>query len=219
MSISSESVDIGDLRAPLTSGSTLQNGRYTIVGLLGTGGSALTYRAKEGRLGLEVCIKEYFPVGAIRAQDGIRPLAPEFEHRVQDGLAAFVDEAQTLARFSHPGVVRVLGQFDENGTTYLVQEVLVGMTLSEVLGISGKMKEEAVMKIAQQVGQALLMVHGAGLVHSDLKPANLFLTREGRYVLLDFGLTRGFLSRAGAMKGARGLTPGFAPPEQYSENQ
>lgn len=204
-------------RQPLAAGATLQGGRYTIVRLLGQGGSALTYEATESRWGLSVCLKEFFPIGAVRGANGLKPAVAEYAERMALGLQAFIDEADTLARFSHPGVVRVLGRFSENRTVYLVQEVLVGMTLSEVLAMSRQLKEPAVLKVAQQVGQALLMVHGAGLVHSDLKPGNLFLTREGRYVLLDFGLTRGFLSRSGAERGGRGFTPGFAPPEQYQE--
>lgn len=206
-------------REPLAPGTTLADGRYTIRKLLGQGGSALTYEAGEGAWDLSVCIKEFFPIGAVRSPNGLKPATADYAERMAQGLQAFIGEADTLARFAHPGVVRVLGRFSENRTVYLVQEVLVGMTLSDVLAMSGKMKEPAILKIAQQVGQALLMVHGAGLVHSDLKPGNLFLTKEGRYVLLDFGLTRGFLSRDAAERGGRGFTPGFAPPEQIQESQ
>jgi WD40 repeat protein len=206
-------------RAPLPPGALLQDGRYRIVKLLGTGGFALTYLAQQGRWNLSVCIKEFFPTGCERRRDGIYACDDHAERRVTEGLQAFSDEAAALARFNHPGIVRVLGNFSENHTAYLVEEVLEGMTLSDGLALAGKMKQPAVLKFAQQFGLALLMVHAAGLVHSDLKPENIFLTREGRYVLLDFGLTRGFLSAASASKGTRGLSPGYAPPEQYLQGQ
>lgn len=188
---------------------------YRISRLLGEGGFALTYKARQGRWNLNVCLKEFFPIGCQRTEAGVVPFSEDFRRRYDEGLQAFRDEAASLARFNHPGIVRVLGTFEENQTLYMVQEILEGLTLSDGFTMAGKMKEFRVLRVAQQVGQALLMVHAAGLVHSDLKPENIFLTQEGRYVLLDFGLTRGFLSAAGAQLGGRGLTEGFAPPELY----
>jgi len=201
-------------RQPLPAGTLLNKGMYCIEKLLGEGGFALTYLASQGRWNLSVCIKEFFPYACIRGENGLE-LDISTDDRIARGLQAFNDEGATLGRFKHPGIVRVLGSFSENNTAYLVQEVLDGMTLGDGQFFAGKMKQGTVLNVAQQLGQALLMVHAAGLVHSDLKPENIFLTREGRYVLLDFGLTRGFLSAAGAEKGARGLSEGFAPPEQY----
>jgi serine/threonine protein kinase len=202
-------------RQPLVRGQSLCNGMYQISRLLGEGGFALTYKARQGRWNFNVCIKEFFPLGCERDAAGVLPVNDAFQRRFEEGLQAFKDEAASLARFNHPGIVRVLGTFEENHTLYMVQEILEGLTLSDGLSMAGKMKEFRVLRVAQQVGQALLMVHAAGLVHADLKPENIFLTEEGRYVLLDFGLTRGFLSAAGAQLGGRGLTEGFAPPEQY----
>lgn len=200
---------------PLPPGWRLGQGQYQIERLLGEGGCALVYLARQGPWNLQVCIKEFFPFGCQRDPSGLKPLSPQYERRARLGLQAFNDEAATLARFRHPGIVGVLGTFEENGTAYLVQEFLEGMTFRDGMTRAGVMPEALVLQVAQQVGQALLMVHGAGLVHSDLKPDNLFITREGRYVLLDFGLTRGFLSQDGAQMGMRGRSPGYAPPEQY----
>ena len=202
-------------RIPLAAGSLLCQGQYRIDRLLGHGGFALVYLASQGRWDFQVCLKEFYPPGCQRGPQGICPLAPQYERRMSAGLKAFQDEAATLDRFRHPGIVRVLGSFEENGTAYLVQEFLEGITFREGLMQAGPMPEALVLQVAQQVGQALLMVHAAGLVHADLKPDNVFLTREGRYVLLDFGLTRGFLSVDGTQMGGRGLSPGYSPPEQY----
>lgn len=201
-------------RQPLKRGTLLHQGAYSIERVLGVGGFALTYLAHQGRWNFPVCIKEFFPTGSWRGSDGME-VEGGTRDRVERGLQAFDDEGATLSRFKHPGIVRVLGSFRENKTAYLVQELLDGMTLGDGQFLAGTMKQKSILAVAQQLGQALLMVHAAGLVHSDLKPENIFLTREGRYVLLDFGLTRGFLSQAGSERGARGLSQGFAPPEQY----
>jgi serine/threonine protein kinase len=202
-------------RTPLKVGTTLCNGLYQIERVVGAGGFALVYLASQGRWGLQVCIKEYYPYGSQRINGLIEAQTPDEARKMVAGRQAFDDEAATLARFKHPGIVRILGSFVENGTAYLVQEMLEGFTLSEGLELAGRMPLPMVLQVAQQLGQALLMVHAAGLVHSDLKPENIFLTKEGRYVLLDFGLTRGFLSVGGAQIGGRGVSMGYAPPEQY----
>ncbi len=202
-------------RIPLKVGSTLCGGQYRIERVIGAGGFALVYLASQGRWNLQVCIKEYYPFGSERVNGMVQARTPDKARQMVAGRQAFDDEAATLERFKHPGVVRILGSFVENGTAYLVQEMLEGLTLSEGLELAGRMPLTMVLQVAQQLGQALLMVHAAGLVHSDLKPENIFLTREGRYVLLDFGLTRGFLSVGGSQIGGRGVSSGYAPPEQY----
>jgi serine/threonine-protein kinase len=202
-------------RTPLPPGTLLHQGMYRIERLLGEGGCALVYLARQGRWNLQVCIKEFFPIGCQRREDGLYPQTPDLERFVASGLKAFQDEAATLARFQHAGIVRVLGTFEEHRTAYLVQEYLEGMTFREGLSVAGCMPTSLVLQVALQIGHALMMVHAAGLVHSDLKPDNLFITKEGRYVILDFGLTRGFLSVDGSKTGGRGMTPGYCPPEQY----
>lgn len=202
-------------RTPLPRDTLLNQGMYRVDRLLGAGGFALAYSAYQGRWNLQVCVKEFYPFGCERRELSIHPRSSQEESKLKAGLEAFSHEAETLARFQHPGIVRVLGNFVENNTAYLVQEVLEGITLLEGLNLAGRMPESMVLQVAQQLGQALLMVHAAGLVHADLKPENIFLTQEGRFVLLDFGLTRGFLSATGAEMGARGLSSGYSPPEHY----
>ncbi len=134
-------------------------------------------------------------------------------------LAGFLQEAQLLERFVHHGVVRVLDYFEEGNSAYLVEEFLDGFSLLSGIEKAGRMSWRRVQLMLHQIGFGLKLVHSAGLVHSDIKPDNIFLCRDGRYVLIDFGLSRGFLSRQASERGARGVSPGYSPPEQYRRGQ
>lgn len=162
-----------------------------------------------------MAIKEFFPQGCHRREESIFPGPPWSEADFREGLESFLQEGRTLERFYHPGVVRVLGQFRANGTAYLVEELLEGVTLGQGLQQAGSMNLNRMIDLASQVGQAMLLVHAAGLVHSDLKPDNLFLTRHGRYVILDFGTARRYLSGHEQAARQREVSPGYSPPEQY----
>lgn len=202
------------VRDPLPAGTLLCDGLFRIGELVGNGNFSLTYAATQGNWALPVAIKEFFPQGCHRQQQSVAPGPPWDQAGFQKGLEGFLQEGNTLERFYHPGVVRVLGQFRANGTAYLVEELLEGVTLGLGLQHAGSMSLHRMIDLASQVGQAMLLVHAAGLVHSDLKPDNLFLTRHGRYVILDFGTARGYLSGSEQVR-QREVSPGYSPPEQY----
>ena len=180
--------------------------------LVGNGNFSLTYAAVQGQWRLPVAIKEFFPQGCRRQSDTIFPGSDWNEATFKRGVEGFLQEGTTLERFYHPGVVRVLGQFRANGTAYLVEELLQGVTLGQGLEQAGQMSLNRMMDLATQVGQAMLLVHAAGLIHSDLKPDNLFLTQHGRYVILDFGTAGSHQEQASQ----RAVSPGYSPPEQYT---
>jgi hypothetical protein len=190
----------------------LANGQFQLGELVGKGSFSLTYAASQGQWRLPVAIKEFFPHGCYRQADTVWPGPPWDRNTFKRGVDGFLQEGTTLERFYHPGVVRVLGQFRANGTAYLVEELLQGVTLGLGLEQAGQMSLNRMMDLATQVGQAMLLVHAAGLIHSDLKPDNLFLTRKGRYVILDFGTAGAHQEQAS--QGA--VSPGYSPPEQYT---
>lgn len=196
------------MREPLASGTLLGDGQFQIGEIVGQGGFSLTYAATQGSWHLPVAIKEFFPQECRR--EGLQVLADN-PADFQRGVESFLQEGNTLERFYHPGVVRVLGSFRANGTAYLVEELLQGITLGVGLEKAGSMSLHRMLDLASQVGQAMLLVHAAGLVHSDLKPDNLFLTRHGRYVILDFGTAR----TGHEQLRQREVSPGYSPPEQY----
>lgn len=207
------------VRDPLPEGTALHGGVYTVGPLVGAGGFSLTYLGYQGPLRLPVAIKEFFPNGCVRREDGINALPPWTLENYSAAKETFQREGSILERFHHPSIVRVHGQFQENKSAYLVEELLEGETLGEGLQRAGVMPLGQALEVCQQVGQALMLVHAGGLVHSDLKPDNLFWTHEGRYVILDFGVSRGYLSEKASKEGMAAVSPGYSPPEQYDRNQ
>ncbi len=127
--------------------------------------------------------------------------------------ARFLREAQALASLEHPGVVRILDFGEVDGRLFLVMERLEGAPLEDLP------LEADPLPPMFQVAEALEALHGAGMLHRDLKPANVFLTREGRAVLLDFGLVleaeRTRLTETGQIVG----TPSFMPPELVTRGE
>lgn len=195
-------------------GSSLGDGRYAIDAVIGRGGFGITYQAIDRRLHRRVAIKELFPEQASR--DGSQVLvSADAREAFRAARDRFLREARVLARFTHPGIVRVYEVFEEHGTAYLVMELLGGCTLVDVMRARGAaFTEDEVLDVAGRVAAALRPVHAAGVLHRDLNPSNVMLTEHGRIVLIDFGLARDF-DPAQTMGMTRVVTPGYAPMEQY----
>ena len=170
-------------------------GRYRLEGLVGRGGSAEVWRAEDEALGRSVAVKL---VTASGGEDAGRVGA----------------EARLLARLSHPGLVPVYDAgTDEAGRPWVVMELVVGETLADAIA-RGPMPSQRVAEIGRVLAEALAYVHAQGLVHRDVKPANVLLGDEGRVRLTDFGIAR--LVDAAHVT-ATGLTVGTASylsPEQ-----
>lgn len=197
-------------------GSTLQGGRYEIHRKLGRGGFGITYAATDRRLHREVAIKELCFGAATRVGGRLVPPAHEAE-LFASAKERFLREAAVLARFSHPNVVRIYEVFEEAGTAYLVMELLDGKTLHQLVTQRGALPEHKVLEIAGRCGEALSVLHAAGVLHRDLNPSNVVLTPDGRVVLIDFGLAREFADDATTPM-TRIVTPGYAAPEQYEHS-
>lgn len=200
--------------AELPVGSQLAEGRYQVLGVIGRGGFGITYEAGDVRLKRRVAVKELFPDAVVR--HGSMVLAPPHARaRFRDARERFLREARVLARFTHPGIVRVYEVFEAHGTAYLVMELLEGSTLVDVLRRRGAPLTEAeVLDVAARVAAALRPVHVAAVLHRDVNPANVMLTAHGRIVVIDFGLARAYdEDRTVGM--TRMVTPGYAPLEQY----
>ncbi len=195
----------------------LEDGKIQLEGVLGQGGFGITYSARSVALGIPVAVKEFFPEGSTRRGTQLVPPTTLMGQGFGETKDRFLEEAQLLARFQHPGVVRVYDAFSENNTAYLVMERLEGETLLSRLTRVGKLPPREVEALALEILDALLAVHLAGLLHRDLKPDNVFLTMDGRAVLIDFGSARGFTSTK-TVQHTRLVTPGYAAPEQYASS-
>lgn len=198
----------------LAQGTRLKGGQYTLGKVLGQGGFGITYLGADTRRQQPVAIKELFPEGAVRRASRVIPPTSLAGNGFLETMKRFEDEARLLARFNHPGIVKVFDVFEENGTAYLVMEFLRGQTLGKRLEQVGKLPAGEVQAIAVKLADALEVVHKAGLLHRDIKPDNVFLTEEGRVVLIDFGSARQF-ARGKTITHTRLVTPGYAPLEQY----
>jgi hypothetical protein len=196
-------------------GTLLREGRYRLLRVLGRGGFGITYEADDARLHRRVAIKELFPESVVR--HGTMALAaPEARAAFRDAKGRFLGEAQVLARFDHPGIVRAYEVFEAHNTAYLVMELIEGRTLADLLREHGPMPEAQAVSVAARVAPALEAVHDAGVLHRDVNPSNIVLTPTGRVVVIDFGIARRYDgSTTGPL--TRMVTPGYSPPEQYAE--
>jgi serine/threonine-protein kinase len=174
--------------------------RYHLLELVGQGGMATIYRARDDHLGRDVAIK------VLRAEYG--------------NDAAFVlrfrREAQAAAQLSHPNVVSVYDAGTDDVGPYIVMELVTGGDLAAVLRDRGPLPAPAAARIAQQIADALEAAHARGIVHRDIKPSNVLLTSGGRVKVADFGIAQA-LSQVQVTLTQPGMTMGsvhYFSPEQ-----
>jgi WD40 repeat protein len=178
--------------APLTVGQHL-GGRYEIRGVLGRGGMGEVWLARDVKLQVEVALK------AVRPEKLADPLA-------LDRLRAEVRSARAVAS---PQVCRVYDLIEADGAEYVSMEYVDGVTLKHVLDNRSPLELGEAREIALQLLAGLGAIHESGLVHRDVKPENVMLTRAGRVVLMDFGI-----AKAVAGSGTVAGTPAYWAPEQ-----
>lgn len=200
--------------AELAEGARLSDGRYQILRVIGRGGFGITYDVGDRRLQRRVAMKELFPDSAVR-HGSLVLTPPAGRAAFREARERFLREARVLARFTHPGIVRVYEVFEEHGTAYLVMELLEGRTLVQLLQQRNRpFPESEVLDVAGRVAAALRPVHSAGVLHRDINPSNVMMTHHGRIVVIDFGLARDY-DQNQTVGMTRVVTPGYAPLEQY----
>src|ERR1035438_9289173 len=156
---------------PLTSGTKL--GPYEIQSQVGAGGMGEVYRARDTRLGREVALK----------------ILPESFASDADRLRRFEQETQAVAALNHQNILAIYDVGHHNATPFLVSELLEGESLRALLD-RGPLPQRKAIDYAVQVAKGLAAAHDKGIVHRDLKPDNLFVCRDGRVKILDFGLAK-----------------------------
>ena len=169
-------------------------GGYEIVSRIGAGGMGEVYRARDTRLGRDVAIK----------------ILPRAFTSDPDRLARFEREARVLASLNHPNIATIHGVEDADGVRAIVMELVDGDTLADrlaSLGASHKfMPVREALAIARQVADGLDAAHEKGIVHRDLNPANIAITRDGVVKVLDFGLAKAVAGAPGGEPGAPTFT-------------
>jgi len=201
---------------------TILNGKYLVGKVLGQGGFGITYIGYDINLGLKIALKEYYPSGFVTRETTstsaatVQPFTGSEGEFFLKGREKFINEARALAKFfSLPGIVSVKDYFLENGTAYISMEFIDGQTLKDyVKNMGGKLPAAQVFDLMKPVMSSLAEVHKNGIIHRDISPDNIMISKEGYLKLLDFGAARDF-TQAGNKSMSVMLKPGFAPEEQY----
>ena len=179
---------------------TMLEERYRIDGPLAFGGMGAVYRAFDTNLQIDVAVKEnYFST--------------------PQAIEQFKREALILARLRHPGLPRVLQHFSNEGQQYLVMEFIPGDNLWEMIkSQGGPFPETQAIAWINKICEAVTYLHNQTppIIHRDIKPQNIKVMPNNQVVLVDFGVAKEGSVGARTATGARGVTPGFSPPEQYS---
>jgi serine/threonine protein kinase len=172
-------------------------GRYELLERIGKGGMGVVYRGRDSVIGRPVAVKML--VSDI-------DISPEARER-------FFREARSAGQLTHRNIITVYDFGEEKGRAYIVMELLTGESLAKTLVREERLPLEQQVEIMMRMCEGLAFAHTRGIVHRDVKPANLFLTHDGQLKILDFGVARiasSKLTRSGLIVG----TPDYMSPEQ-----
>jgi len=202
----------------LPNGFILQN-EYKIIGVLGQGGFGITYLAEDINLKYKVVIKEFLPQDMAARDEtriSIKPFTKDtksYEHL----LKRFSEEAQLLAKMHHPNIVKVIRFFKANNTAYFVMEYAEGQTLKDYLKTHKTLNEEEILSIMMPILEGAKYVHSQGFLHRDIAPDNIYLTKNGMPILIDFGAARDAIAEESKNISSI-VKEGYSAPEQYTVN-
>ena len=177
---------------------TVLGGRYRLIELLGQGGMATVYRARDSQLERDVAVKL---------------LRPEYG-RDPDFFARFRQEAQSAASLNHPSVVAVYDYGTDEAGPYIVMELVDGEDLASIIRRSGPLPPRQAARLAAEIGRAIAAAHDNGLIHRDIKPGNVLVTREGRAKVTDFGIARALAEAQFTLPGTTIGSVHYFSPEQ-----
>ena len=148
--------------------------RYEILGKIGSGGMSTVYKGKDQKLNRNVAIKV---------------LKSEFRED-KNFIRKFREEAQAAACLAHPNIVNVYDVGEENGTHYIVMELVEGITLKNYIERKGKLTIKEATSIGIQVSMGLEVAHNNEIIHRDIKPQNIMISKDGKVKVMDFGIAK-----------------------------
>lgn len=181
---------------------TFLRDRYRIEKQLGKGGMGAVYLALDTVLQTKVAVKIN-------------------QNPREDGREQFLQEARLLAGLRHPNLPRVIDYFVIEDSQYLVMDFIPGDDLGTIVKRDGKQDVDKVIYWAKELGKALNYLHTQEppVIHRDIKPGNIKITPRGEVILVDFGIAKSSDISQETSTGAKGLTPGYSPPEQYGSGR
>ena len=150
-------------------------GRYQVVRQLGTGGMGSVWLAEDTQLDNKLFAVKMLPAILVSNKRAYRQLK---------------DEALVAMRLVHPNIVQIRAFEENNGNPFLVMDYIEGQTLDDYLAEKGKLSEEETIRLLKPIAAALDYAHGEGVVHRDVKPANIMIRKDGHPYILDFGIAR-----------------------------
>lgn len=210
------------------------NGKYLIGRVIGIGGFGITYIAWDFYQGKRVCVKEYFPrelaIRTFRGGTYSEQISISINYSAatctQDpqkaqsaymkGLKAYVEEAENLSRYYlMPGIVSIRDFFYGNNTAYIVMEYIDGIDMKKYAKLrGGRLMPQEVFALLKDVIKALDTIHRDNIIHRDISPDNIMLTRKQQAILIDFGAARDYGNKDAPVF----LKKGYAPVEQYKRD-
>jgi eukaryotic-like serine/threonine-protein kinase len=180
----------------------LVSGRYRLQEPIGRGAMGVVWRGRDELLDREIAVKE------------VRAAGPGADAGSEGVYQRTLREAKAAARLNHPGVVTVFDVVEEDGGPWIVMELVPARSLDRMIAEDGPLRPLQAARVGEHLVSALACAHAAGVLHRDVKPANVLLGPDGRTVLTDFGIATlagdAALTAAGMVFG----TPGFTAPER-----
>ena len=206
-------------REALPDGTNLLGKQFTITKRMSAGGFGITYRARDNALGRDVVLKECFSEHyCVRSGKNVVAKSDEFQKQFRSVVKMFMREAQSLAKLRHPNIVGVHRVFEENGTAYMVLDLIDGNDLHDIIESSDQpLPPDLVIDILMRLLDAIEKVHEADLLHRDISPDNIIIDHDGNPVLIDFGAARSDASRrTRAISSLLVVKDGYSPKELYT---
>lgn len=205
----------------LEEGTLLNNGRYQIGAVIGSGGFGITYAAWDRKFDQPVAIKEYYSKNLCErntTEDDTVTVNPDSEYVYQKGLDRFIREAKILNTLENvKNVVPVIEWFEANNTAYIVMKYIRGITLEEYVQ-KNNIQPQKLIAMMREIIDSLILIHQQGILHRDISPTNIMVQEDGTMILIDFGAAA-LEDQISQGKGKTAIfNRRYAPPEQYDES-
>lgn len=205
----------------LAPGTLLENGRYIIGMPIGFGGFSIIYKAYDRQLVRIFAMKEFYPSGLVARAFGnteLSMLSDETKEEYEKSKHIFLQEAEMIGKFEKENdIIKVFNYFEENKTAYIIMEYIEGMLLKDYMEQNPRLSVDSAGGITLMIIEAVKKVHAMNIIHRDISPDNIFLTKDNGIKLFDFGNAK--IIDQGQEVSSPVIKPGYTPPEQYRKNE